>query len=357
MLFVLHIALFAQPAGSKIKIGTDSHISYWDGINSWIPISPGLPGQNLQFVAGIPSWVNNPQGITTNIITSLTATSAVSGGNIISDGGATITARGVCWSTSPNPTISLSTKTINGTSNGSFVSNLSELTSGTTYFVRAYATNSAGTTYGNEMSFTTVAVPITNVTDFDGNVYDIITIGSQIWMKQNLKTIHYQNGDEIPNVTVNSNWATTLTGAYCDYNNNAVNSATYGRLYNFYAVADVRNLCPNGWHVPSDAEWTTLTTYLGGSTIAGGKLKEAGLSHWNALNDGATNETGFTALPAGYHANYGTYGGLGTLNYFWSSTEYDATYVWARFLFNYDTNVNRSYYAKNQGYSVRCLKN
>lgn len=357
MLFVLNIAIVAQPVGSKIKIGNDSHISYWNGIDSWLPVTPGLPGQNLQFTAGIPSWIPNPQGITTNVITSLTGTSAVSGGNIINDGGAIITARGVCWSSSPNPTIALTTKTTNGTGYGSFSANLSGLTSGTTYFVRSYATNSVGTSYGNEVSFSTAASPVIVLSDYDGNVYDTVSIGTQVWMKQNLKTTHYRNGDEIPNVTVNSEWGTTLYGAYSDYNNNAVNSVTYGRLYNFYAVADARNLCPNGWHVPSDADWTTLTSYLGGSTVAGGKLKEAGLSHWNALNDGATNETGFTALPAGYHANYGTYAGIGVLNYFWSSTEYDATYVWARFLFNYDTNVNRSYYAKNQGYSVRCLKN
>ncbi len=357
MLFVLHIALVAQLVGSKIKIGTDSQISYWNGIDSWLPVAPGLPGQALQFTAGIPSWIPNPLGITTNVITSITGTTAVSGGNIITEGGVTITARGVCWSTSPNPTIALTTKTTNGTGYGSFSSNLSGLSSATTFFVRAYATNSVGTVYGNEVSFTTAAPPVTILTDYDGNIYDTVLIGTQVWMKQNLKTTHYLNGDEIPNITVNSNWGTTLTGAYSDYNNIAANSSTYGRLYNFYAVADARNLCPNGWHVPSDAEWITLTDYLGGFTIAGGKLKEAGLTHWISLNDGATNETGFTALPAGYHANYGTYGGLGTLNYFWSSTEYDATYVWARFLFNYDTKVNRSYYAKNHEYSVRCIKN
>jgi hypothetical protein len=153
LLFVFQITVTAQPIGSQIKVGTDSHISYWDGISAWIPVAPGLPGQNLKFIVGVPSWVNNLQGITTTVASSISATTAVSGGNIISDGGATITARGICWSMSHNPTIA-DAHTNDGTGVGSFTSNLLGLTSGVLYYVRAYATNSAGTAYGNEVSFT-----------------------------------------------------------------------------------------------------------------------------------------------------------------------------------------------------------
>lgn len=152
MLFIFQITLTAQPVGSQIKVGTDSHISYWNGVDSWIVIAPGLPGQDLKFIAGVPTWVNNPQGITTTAATSISGTTAVSGGNIISDGGATITARGVCWSTLPNPSIS-NTHTTDGTGVGSFISNITGLTTGATYYIRAYATNSFGTAYGDVLSF------------------------------------------------------------------------------------------------------------------------------------------------------------------------------------------------------------
>ena len=156
MLIALQITLTAQPVGSQIKTDTSGHISYWNGVDTWIPIAPGLPGQNLVFTAGEPAWVNNPNGITTTAVTNITGTTATSGGNVISDGGAKITARGVCWSTSPNPTIA-DNKTIDGSGIGSFTSNITGLLAGTTYFVRAYATNSAGTAYGVQGEFTTLS--------------------------------------------------------------------------------------------------------------------------------------------------------------------------------------------------------
>ena len=146
------------------------------------------------------------------------------------------------------------------------------------------------------------------VTDIDGNVYHTVTIGTQTWMVENLKTTRYRNGEAIPNITDNASWAALITCAYCDYNNIPSNSITYGKLYNWYAVNDSRNIAPMGWHVSTDAEWTTLTTFLGGTSIAGGKLKENGTIHWNSPNVGATNETGFSALPGGYRLNSGFYG-------------------------------------------------
>jgi uncharacterized protein (TIGR02145 family) len=286
--------------------------------------------------------------ITTTAATALTSSTASSGGNITNDGGFTVTARGICYSTTTNPSTANSI-IAGGSGIGSFTSNLTGLTSGKTYYLRAYATSSAGTSYGNEISFTTI------LQDFDGNVYDLVTIGTQTWMKQNLKTTHYKNGTTIPNVTSNSAWNVLTSGAYCDYDNTPVNSLTYGRLYNWYAV-NTGNLCPTGWHLPTDAEWTTFTTYLGGESIAGGKLKEAGLAHWNSPNTEATNETGFTALPGGLRGNYAYYTNIGDNGFWWSSSESSTLSAWFRYVAYGSSGVARSAGGKESGFSVRCLR-
>ncbi|MEI6820595.1 MAG: FISUMP domain-containing protein [Bacteroidota bacterium] len=199
--------------------------------------------------------------------------------------------------------------------------------------------------------------PQTPPHDIDGNVYEAVTIGTQTWMKQNLNVTHYRNGDAIlTNITDNGAWSNLTTGAYCNYNNDANNAITYGRLYNWYTVVDSRNLCPTGWHVPSDAEWTTLTDYLGGESIAGGKLKEAGLAHWQSPNSEATNETGFTALPSGFRFVDGSYNDINHDGFWWSSTEYNTGEVWARYM-HYGYGSTGSYWVgKLTGFSVRCLK-
>jgi uncharacterized protein (TIGR02145 family) len=194
------------------------------------------------------------------------------------------------------------------------------------------------------------------VTDIDGNVYYTVTIGTQVWMVENLKTTKYRNGEAIPNVTDATSWNNLTTGAYCNYDNNSGNSTTFGRLYNWYAVNDSRNIAPYGWHVPTDAECTTLTTYLGGESVAGGKLKEAGTSHWISPNTGATNETGFTALPGGYRYNYGAFYGIGYNGYWWSSTEDDTLNAWYRYMYYADGHVIRSNISKISGFSVRCVR-
>ena len=205
------------------------------------------------------------------------------------------------------------------------------------------------------------------VMDFDGNVYQTIKIGNQWWMAENLKVTHYRNGVPIPNVTDNTAWYNLTTGAYCDYGNNVSNVATYGRLYNWYAVADARNIAPVGWHVPSDAEWKQLEMYLGMSqadadatgwrgTDEGGKLKETGTSHWVSPNTGATNESGFSALPGGYRYTDGTFNSMGYTAYFWSSTENYSLHAWYRGL-NYGySKVYRISNHKPPGFSVRCVR-
>ena len=304
--------------------------------------------------------------LTTTEITLITQTTAVSGGNITAENGGSVTSRGVCWGTTTNPTIENS-KTSDGSGAGAFTSSIIGLAPNTTYYVRAYATNSAGTEYGSSISLITQNYGA--VTDIDNNVYKTITIGTQVWMEENLKTITYNDGTAIPNITVDATWSAANTGAYCDFINTPAYSTTYGRLYNWYAVDNNaatmvtsnggKNVCPTGWHVPSAAEWTTLTDYLGGFSVAGGKLKETGTTHWINVNTGATNESGFTALPGGYRYSFGPFDYLGLNGGWWSTTEhpdsptYNALpqYMSSVSIFVFGGNAN-----KKNGLSVRCVK-
>ena len=291
--------------------------------------------------------------ITTTDITNQSSNSASGGGNISSDGGAAVTARGVCWSTTAAPNIALTTKTSDGTGIGAFSSSIIGLNASTTYYVRAYATNNVGTAYGNEVSFTTPAAPIT---DIDGNVYHSVTIGTQTWMVENLKTTHYRNGESIANVTDGTAWLSTYTGAWCDYSNNAMIGLKIGHLYNWFAVNDSRNIAPVGWHVATDAEWTTLTDYLGGEATAGGNLKQAGTTVWLSPNVGATNETGFTALPGGLRYIDATFNYATAAGTWWTSTQADVSTAVFRGMNYSDAAVIRSANAKIGGASVRCVK-
>ena len=204
--------------------------------------------------------------------------------------------------------------------------------------------------------------------DIDGNRYRTVKIGEQIWMAENLKVTHYRNGDAIANVTGDTAWANLETGAYCSYNNNPQSAATYGLLYNWLAVNDYRGLAPEGWHVPSDEEWKQLEMHLGMSqsdadillfrgTDEGGKLKETGTSHWKNPNTGATNESGFSALPGGYRRNFnGNYSNLGDYASFWSSSKYDSEHALFRHLsYNYSA-ISRYSFNKLNGFSVRCVR-
>lgn len=207
------------------------------------------------------------------------------------------------------------------------------------------------------------------MTDQDGNVYQTIKIGAQWWMAENLKVTHYRNGDAIPNVTDNTEWENLSTGAWCSYSNDNGNTDTYGLLYNWYTVDDSRNIAPTGWHVPTDEEWKQLEMYLGMSqseadetgyrgTDEGGKLKESGTAHWHSPNTGATNESGFTALPGGHRgSDDGAYYGMGDYGRWWSATGYSSTRAWNRgLLYNYSDVYRSSLYYKPNGFSVRLVR-
>jgi uncharacterized protein (TIGR02145 family) len=214
---------------------------------------------------------------------------------------------------------------------------------------------------GNITNGKTTAVFNSNVTygsmtDQDGNVYKTVTIGTQTWMAENLRTTKYNDGTEIPNVTDIGEWSGLTSGAYCNYNNatNIDTIATYGRLYNWYAV-NTGELAPNGWHVPTDDEWTTLTTYLGGDASASDKIKETGTLHWEGSNSTATNESGFTAIPGGHRYKDGLFKTIGQLSLWWSSTEYDL-YAWGRHVSNLSTVLGKPLADKEDGFSIRCVK-
>jgi uncharacterized protein (TIGR02145 family) len=194
------------------------------------------------------------------------------------------------------------------------------------------------------------------ISDHDGNLYETVIIGSQLWMSENLKTTHYNNGDPIPTGLSNDTWYNTTTGAYAVYEDNPAYGDVYGNLYNWYTVDDDRGVCPLDWHVPSDEEYTILTDFLGGTSIAGGKMKEAGLSHWNSPNTGATNESGFTGLPAGFRNYDGSYNIMGNYGYFWSSAEFSSYDAWFRRLGYDNSDVFRYYTTKTYGFSVRCVR-
>ena len=306
--------------------------------------------------------------LSTTAAFSSTPTTAMSGGNITTDGGAPIITSGVCWSTSANPTITDS-KTIDGTEAGAFITSLTGLTPNTTYNIRAYATNSAGTAYGNQVSFTTNSPNM--FTDRDGNIYHTVTIGTQTWMVENLKTTLYNDGTSIPIVTDNIVWGSLTTPGYCWYRNDSTYKNTFGALYNWYTV-NTGKLAPTGWHVPTHAEWTTLGGYLtangynnDGSTLGDSHAKSlAAKTDWRVStsldavgNDlSKNNRTGFSALPGGYRNGSGFYG-ANSVGWWWSSTVFDTNTAWDSGL-SYDRSdvmYLPSIFEYN-GFSVRCIK-
>jgi uncharacterized protein (TIGR02145 family) len=255
---------------------------------------------------------------------------------------------------------------VNGTTLTSVSVGIPGLTSGQTYHYRVKAESSGGTAFGGDMLFTTT------VNDNDGNVYNTITIGTQVWMKENLKTTKYSDETVIPLVAEGAAWAALSTPGYCWYNNDAtLYKNTYGALYNWYTL-NTGKLCPMGWHVPTDTEWKTLEMNLGMTqtqadaenfrgTDQGNQLKEAGTTHWLSPSAG-TNSSGFTALPAGYRYeidgsfNYGDGIHQGSWGYWWSSTEYDTGRAWNRYLGHVYSTVYRTWDDKREGIAVRCLR-
>lgn len=344
----------------------------------------------------------------TSTASNITSTSAMVGGNVTSDGGASVIARGVCWSTSQNPTVNDS-HTTDGGGMGSFTSNITGLAANTIYYVRAYATNSAGTAYGEEVIFTTLSAGGTavidekscpaapTVTDHEGNVYATVQIGNQCWMRDNLRTTTSPSTGTYLIPAADANYTYTGKQARWYYNDSATYAPmNYGLLYNWNAAVDTfntaygetsvntsssmvsvtftgprRGICPAGWHLPSDAEWTQLTDYVSSQSeyTCGGNSNYiakalASAEGWNTSTSNcavgndltANNATGFSAVPAGY-CRGSSFSNAGYNAYFWSSTQYPS---YGAYLRNQGcdgaTALARGYYYKYDGYSVRCLR-
>jgi len=275
-------------------------------------------------------------------------------GNVTADHGYIVLKRGFCWSSvNQAPTIANDTNVSLESRASSYNDTLKGLKGQTRYFIRAYATNINGTGYGSVVGVTTID---STVTDADNNHYRIVQIGTQVWMAENLKTTILNDGSSIPLVTDGNDWSTLITPGYCWYANDASNKSTYGALYNWYSV-NTGKLAPPGWHVPTDNEWTALIDFLGGPFAAGGKVKEAGTLHWTPPNTGATNSSGFTALPCGGRSALGVFADFANICYFWSSTLYTPdSEPWFRTL-HYDSGTFFSgIFEESHGASIRCIR-
>lgn len=320
--------------------------------------------------------------VSTNGMIDVSVTTAMCGGYVYSDGGDTVMARGICWSTTQNPTIS-NNHTSDGSGLGIFSSQMTGLAANTTYYVRAYATSGLGTAYGQQVICTTAfAVPDgspcqgdSTVTDIDGNIYNTVKIGNQCWMKENLRTTHYEDGTVIA-LGTGSSTDTSISQAYRYYpNNNQSTVSVYGYLYNKKAVlgnnsssfanpSGVQGICPSGWHVPSKAEWRQLTDYVRGQSqhlcpdSIGGSIVKALASTigWGTSaatcapgnNPNANNSTGFCAMPAGYKYNY-------TANF--AQTSLFSTSEIYSLRIEYDSSMEEfPYFSSEAGSSVRCLR-
>jgi uncharacterized protein (TIGR02145 family) len=295
--------------------------------------------------------------LTTSFINNITTTTAQVQYTLKNTSGEKITERGVCWSLAANPTTALDTRTSDHigiwSGAGTFTSSVKGLAANNIYYVRAYATNSSGTAYGNEIMFKTYSG---TVTDIDGNIYNTVNIGTQVWMVENLKTTKYLNGDLIRTTTQDITGETTPKYQWA-YNNSEGFVSTYGRLYTWFAVTDSRKICPAGWHLPGNKEWNVLVNYLGGES-KGGELQSAGpidegSGLWYESTTYATNKSGFTALPSGYRNPDGEFYYLGLYCYLWDSTDVDVKNARLMQISSY---IQRASCPKQFGLAIRCLK-
>jgi uncharacterized protein (TIGR02145 family) len=349
-------------------------MNYWNGA-TWVPLNAGSEGQTLTFCGGKPTWTiggvcpgtitalncssatNNGTLTATTVASGVTSIISFTGGNGGAHNGQVVTSEGIAGLTA---TLQASTFA-NGNGNLTYTITGTPATSGTASF----ALNIGGKTC--TVTRTVAIAPQnptssygSNITDVEGNSYKTVFIGTQQWMGENLKTSKYSDGTTIPNITDNTLWSSNTTGAWAYYNNDATNNSKYGKLYNWYAVSKTsngnKNVCPTGWHVPSDAEWTVLTDYLGGANVAGGKMKEIGTINWVSPNTDATNASLFTGLPGGYRLYDGYCFIIGQEGYWWSSTVRITNIAWKRNLSGSCGCVSRSSSSKESGFSVRCLR-
>lgn len=346
-------------------------------------ISGLLPGRTYYFRAYVVNKAGIAYGrqssfktlnliLNTMLISNITNTTASGGGSVTSDGFGSnlmITGMGVCWDSLPEPTID-DNRTMNGTGLGDFTSNLTGLSGGHRYYVRSYVIIGTGVIYGPEVTFRTRNLSV-GYLNFDGVSYHTVIIGTQVWMVENLRSTHFRNGVEIPNVTDNTAWSNLTTAAYSNYQNDISYTPYYGRLYNWQAVSDkVNNIAPAGWHVPTDAEWTKLSDYLiengYGYENSGSDIGQALAAsyYWNYSSESnkiasdlsKNNASGFAALPGGYRSNNGSFLGYGYDGYWWSLPDNGTGSIWLRALSYNGTDLLRMVGDNRAGYTVRCVR-
>jgi len=297
--------------------------------------------------------------LSTGTVSSITDVSATVGGNVTADNGGAITERGLCWSTAENPTVDDEfVEAALGDGTGEFTANITELVMGTTYYARAYAVNSAGTSYGDAVTFNTL------LRDADDNLYEVVRIGSALWMAENLATTTFNNDTPIPTAATGVAWAALSGPGYCWYEDNeALNKPLYGALYNWFAASN-STLCPAGWRVPTDVEYRNLEMALGMSQT------DAELRGWRGDDEGTqmksttlwitgngTNSSGFNAFPGGYrYYENGNFMHVEDIAYFWTMTEDTGDRGMMRQLAADQAGVQRQNAPKTAGKSVRCIK-
>ena len=289
-----------------------------------------------------------PVNLTLLDVKSITNTSATFEARILSRGEGTLGQIGYCWSTLQNPTIL--SNNVNGTWKDSinFSNSIYSLTKNTKYYARAFASNEMGISYSNQIEFSTL--------NTEDSLLESVKIGTQIWTSRNLDVSTYRNGDPIRHARTSEEWQDAVSkgeGAWCYYNHDPKNGEIYGKLYNWYCVKDSRGLASAGYHIPSDLEWSLLTDYLGGEAIAGFKMKST--SGW-ANGGNGDNSSGFNGLPGGYCVWDGKFYDITVFGYFWSSSENVTGFAWLRYLNNDQKGVLRNKFSKDDGLSVRCIK-
>ena len=303
---------------------------------------------------------------------------AILEGLIISDGGENIIERGIVWGKEPNPSIGTDNYALYHGNSIYFDVEITGLDPSTTYYARAFARNNSGTGYGDSIEFVSGTESGT-VTDIDGNVYETVQIGNQVWMAQNLRVTRYRNGSQIPTNLSDIQWSNTNSGAYSVYPHQGVNGINsrqemlqkYGALYNGFAVTDSRGLCPTGWKVPSDNDWIQLEIFLNNQSNPGNKLKDCRQQNsqlggncntnvhprWDTNNTHfGTNDFGFSALPDGFRGISGAYLGIGSSVYYWSSTLTTEGGLWGRNILNSRGSIESITSSKRFGDSVRCIQ-
>jgi uncharacterized protein (TIGR02145 family) len=300
--------------------------------------------------------------ITTNPLCCATIASIQAGGTVNDDGGSVIMSRGICWSAAPDPGIDDST-ILWGKGMGVFSCTIPDLMLNKRYYCRAFATNAFDTSYGNELSF---VLPFFQDIR-DNRIYKWVEIGDQIWMAENLAFLSAVSPPSI------ESWDSPVCYVY-GYNDISVGDAinednykVYGVLYNWPAAMNggvssdlnpsgVQGICPDGWHLPSDAEWNELIDFLGGTAAAGGKLKETGFAHWSSPNAAASNSSGFTALPGGFRSGDGTFSEIGLSGWWWSATNFDGGNAWRQSIGSSGGDIRSWHNNLRDGYNIRCVK-